>query len=249
MCGLVRPILVAVARLRRLAGNDPPRGGYTRLMLVLLGRAAARLRHGRAVHTPGQAFVGTMRSETERPPWLPLPPNGQVVARLSKGAGTPGAVPDVLGLALRLPAPTADRPWDVLLSSAGSGPLGRAVPWPARSWSRARFSSIAPWRVADRLWWLLARLGDEHRVDPPGAALPTVASLPITLTLFAVTASGHRCPAATVTLTDADADGRCPEWFDPLGTTPAGTELVPRWLTTLRDEAYRGSRDGRGLPG
>ncbi|WP_317189865.1 MmpS family transport accessory protein, partial [Mycobacterium avium] len=58
---------------------------------------------------------------------LPIPPS-RIVARLSKATGTPGALPDFIGLALRGSAPQpAGTPWDILLVSAGSGVLSRAA--------------------------------------------------------------------------------------------------------------------------
>jgi hypothetical protein len=52
--------------------------------------------------------------------------SAEVVGRISKGAGLPAGLPDIVGLAWRIPpAPFAPNLWDVLPASAGAGPLSR----------------------------------------------------------------------------------------------------------------------------
>ncbi|WP_431902988.1 hypothetical protein [Amycolatopsis thermoflava] len=127
--------------------------------------ALARLRHARVFHPRGVLLRGTL--ETLAPGELPLPPSGPVVARLSKGAGLPRGMPDILGLALRIP--TDDGPWDLTLASASARVLLR----PARGWRRAVFSSLVPYRVAAGLRWILAEVDGPAtpvariELDPP----------------------------------------------------------------------------------
>jgi len=76
-------------------------------------------------------------------PWLDEPARELVVVRLSRGAGLPAALPDVLGLAIRIPSD--DAPVDLLLSSAGRSPLGRLLPAPRRD-AATSYSSIMGYR-------------------------------------------------------------------------------------------------------
>ena len=81
--------------------------------------AGAALRHRRLFHPTGVLADGAL--ERLAPPGTGLPVEScAVVARVSKGLGTPGRLPDFAGLAWRMP-PTAfsATPWDVLLVSAG----------------------------------------------------------------------------------------------------------------------------------
>jgi hypothetical protein len=74
-----------------------------------------------------------------------------VIARVSKGAGTPGGAPDILGLAVRIPTQNGlSQLWDLALSSSGSGALSRTRPIPARQWGAARYGSIVPYRYGSR---------------------------------------------------------------------------------------------------
>ncbi|HEX2267819.1 MAG TPA: hypothetical protein VHI97_06420, partial [Actinomycetota bacterium] len=86
--------------------------------------AATRLRGRRFFHPYGRAFAGTLH--------MPKAKAGlkqgshQAIARLSRGAGMPRGLPDVLGLAIKLPdfnGPRRDQ--DFLLVSAASAPVAR----------------------------------------------------------------------------------------------------------------------------
>ncbi|OXM74933.1 MULTISPECIES: hypothetical protein [Amycolatopsis] len=193
--------------------------------------ALARWRRARVFHPRGILLRGTL--ETLAPDELPLPPGGPVVARLSKGAGLPGRMPDILGLALRIP--TDDGPWDLTLASASARVLLR----PARGWRRARFSSVVPYRVARGLRWILASVD-----GPDGASLDAVAAGPVTVTCCVAKLTGPATPVARIVLDSPLGDGERPS-FDPMLHSPPGARLYPDWLSRLREPAYQGSRAGR----
>ncbi|MGV0803944.1 phosphodiesterase, partial [Mycolicibacterium elephantis] len=68
-----------------------------------------------------------------------------VVGRVSKGGGLPGPLPDVAGVAWRMPPPQdlhGCTPWDVLLASTLGG--SRMVLSPIVRWHGATFSSLMP---------------------------------------------------------------------------------------------------------
>ncbi|HEY0700466.1 MAG TPA: hypothetical protein VGD43_22010, partial [Micromonospora sp.] len=162
------------------------------LRVAFRGLAAAR--RARAVHPDGVLLAGELIAEPDS--GLPFPPRAGVLVRLSKGAGTPGGLPDVLGLAIRVAGS-----WDLLLSSAGTGPLSRLLPLPARRWSTARYGTLLPYRAGGRLVWFLA--GPE-RAEPPSR-----------FTLLAGTAAGRWRPVARLELTGEAPAGEEPA-FDPM---------------------------------
>ena len=111
-----------------------PRGTRVRCVVTDLARAAGRLvavplgavarrRHGRPMHPRGAVFDAVLDRTGSLPPWgvpwLDEPAREDVVVRLSRGAGLPAPLPDLLGLAVRVPGD--DDPVDLLLTSAGRG--------------------------------------------------------------------------------------------------------------------------------
>ena len=117
-----------------------------RVVAVPLG-AVARWRGGRPMHPRGAVFDAVLERSGWVPPWgvpwLDEPARDPVVVRLSRGAGLPAPVPDLLGLAIRVPG--ADAPVDLLLTTTGSGRLARLLPVPRRD-TAAVYSSIMGYR-------------------------------------------------------------------------------------------------------
>jgi hypothetical protein len=89
--------------------------------LTTIFRGLAGLRRARAFHPRGLMLAGELTTEEKSP--LPLNTGVRpVIARVSKGVGTPGGAPDILGLAVRIPTENGlSRSWDLALSSSGSG--------------------------------------------------------------------------------------------------------------------------------
>jgi hypothetical protein len=106
-------------------------------------RALAQLRNARVFHPHGLVLDGELTVLARGPlPWEAGTRN-PVLARMSRGIGLPGDVPDVLGLSIRLlDAGGPSRHWDFALASCGWGPA-QVIPFPARSWDRARSSTLA----------------------------------------------------------------------------------------------------------
>ena len=108
-------------------------------------QAGAALRGARLFHPDGVLAKGTLTRVAADGVGLPMA-DCDVVARVSKGVGMPGTVPDVLGLAMRMPPHPGDHaPWDVLLASAaGTNLVARTIPFPAREIASAVLSSLQP---------------------------------------------------------------------------------------------------------
>ena len=190
-------------------------------------RMLAGARDAKAFHPRGRWFEGELTATFD--PALPLPVGAvEVCGRLSKGVGTSGGLPDVLGLAFRLPGP-----WDVLLSTC----CARVLPRPARTWSSARYGSIMPFRRHDRLVWLAA-VPDRGRSR--SAAL---ADLPAELG-FTLEVGPPWRPVGRLVARPLDVDRDLPA-LDPVLNRPADVDLAPAALRRARERAYRGSRRGR----
>ena len=115
-----------------------------------------RSRHQRSLHPAGRSFTGELEiwgvAEPIGSGLLDRPGHYPVTVRVSKGVGTRGTRPDVLGLAIRVHRARTD----LLLSTAGSGRLTRHVPMPRREFS-TRYGSITSYRTgADRKVYLAA---------------------------------------------------------------------------------------------
>ena len=94
------------------------------------------IRRRRVFHPVGVMASGSL--ERLAPPGEGLPvESSEVLGRLSKGIGLPGGLPDIIGLAVRIPPqPFAATPWDILMASAGSGLLTRFALRPRILWQR-----------------------------------------------------------------------------------------------------------------
>ena len=126
----------------------------------------ARVRRAKPMHPEGVVFAAVL---TRRPlgvgvPWLDTAGTDDVLVRLSRGAGLPARLPDLLGFALRLPG---NPPVDLLLSSTGRGRWTRLVPVPRRDAAAGYGSIMASRSTAGPVW--LAAL-------PQGGPLPSDAA-------------------------------------------------------------------------
>jgi hypothetical protein len=212
-------------------------------------KLGAEMRHKRAFHPIGVVAAGRIDRTAPEVTGLPVA-SGEVIGRLSKGAGLPGDVADFAGLAWRM-GPTAPGacPWDVLMVSAGSSTLGRLVLRPATAWPRAEFSTLMPLSYAGQSWWLQAHIVDD--VGSAGLALQPIAERlrdeqPIRIDIRQATFGQDPAPLATLTFTHLLPEGEGDDLgFDPTRNSAPGVALQPGWLTALRRGAYRGSRQGR----
>ncbi|SCF08432.1 phosphodiesterase [Micromonospora mirobrigensis] len=221
--------------------------------VVVAGAAAAltRLRRTRRLlHPAGRSFTADVLI------WGAVPPTGvplldrpgryRGTVRLSKGTPTPGAWPDLLGLAVRL-HDTGDGPVDLLVSSSGAPPVLRNLPLPRRRFT-GTYTTIMPFRAEARRVWLAALADPESPELGRGLAELTAvtgARRP-RLVLAAGSAVGPWHPVGQVTLGDR-LDERADRAlaFDPIGNLPPGLRAVGL-LAWLREQTYRGSRRARG---
>ena len=133
-------------------------------------------------------------------PLLDLPGRYAALFRFSRGAGLPDAVPDFLGLAVRVvDAGGPGRHQDFLLDTGSSLPVLRRLPLPRRDLLRVTYSSLLPFQAAQRRLLIGAQ--------PFGAAscqslqaLP--AALPVRLRLLLARLPGGWQPLAELVASD-----------------------------------------------
>jgi hypothetical protein len=223
--------------------------------LGLAVRAVRPVRR-RPLHPRGVHLGGTLRPRADRAEsglaWLdglsePLP----VRARLSRGAGLPALLPDVLGIALQLPA--GDGPGaevHLLHSSTHRSPLGRFVLAPRRSASGAFLSTLMPFR-GERgpvLLALAAAPAPALPADPTGAAR-VLEKESWRLRLLQARPRGAWHPVADVVLARTPHDPvDTARRSDPLLFAPPG-DTTYAWTRLLRGPSYRASRARGELPG
>lgn len=169
-------------------------------MLGVLGVAAvgirlAHARHRRILHPAGRSFTGTLEvwgaaGEPTGSQLVDRPAAHPVTVRISKGAGTPGGLPDLLGLAVRVHGPGPGSRQDLLLSTAGTSRLSRHLPLPRWGFDTG-YGSILSYRTG------------ANGVKTYLAAVPDPAGPRLGRSLDAVTATATG-EGATVLLT---ADG------------------------------------------
>nr|WP_246324167.1 phosphodiesterase [Petropleomorpha daqingensis] len=157
-------------------------------------------------------------------PWLDEPARDDVVVRISRSAGLPAPLPDVFGLAVRIP----DGPVDLLLWATPIGPVVRFVPVPRRDAATA-YTSIMGYR-SDAGTLRLAALPDD------GSARR--------FTMAAARGQGPWRPFGRLVLGAAREPVDPGVRFDAVGNPPHG--LVPDGpLARFRARAYAAARRGR----
>jgi hypothetical protein len=223
--------------------------------LALLMRAILVVRRPRPIHSTGLLLTGSIR-------WLPRTrarcgvawiddrdggATQDVTARFSRGAGLPAALPDVLGLAVRVPAEPGSA--DLLLSTTGLGPAGRFVLQPRFTPTGARFSTLMPYRGGQGPVLVAARARAPARLPARTEDLrDALAGSPWALDLLVATPLGRWHRFAELELRPA-ARGPLdtPEIrFDPVLHVPPGAGTY-RWAALLREPSYSRARRGRPL--
>ena len=214
--------------------RSDPRAEPHAVALAAVGAAMAglaRLRSGRkAAHPSGRTVRGVVHRAGLQVrvgvPWLDEPGRDEVAVRLSRGAGLPHALPDLLGLALRLRG-EGGAPHDVLLSTTGLSPVRRHVLALRRDPLRSAYTSVVA-----------------HRSPAGPLALAAIPARPGPGFVLAVASPGG--PWRPFAHLELDTAAVLPDVvFDPVLHALPG--LPPgRRMGALRRAAYAGSRRGRG---
>lgn len=198
-------------------------------------RLASRLRGARIFHPRGLTLAARLHVIGQGP--LPAGETDCVV-RLSKGFGTPGGSPDVLGVAIRV---LGDEPFDALLASTiGTRGWRRFVLALAAGWGRVRLSSLMPWEDEEgHRAYFAGRIADLQLTDTRTSTVTE--HLPMDVRLY-VSGPDRVWQTGVLVVTGPEL----PEVdYDPVLRHPPGWRLVPDRLAAQRIAAYDGSRSGR----
>jgi hypothetical protein len=238
----------------RPAPSFRPAGAATPFIEATAGAAssvvfglASFIRRARVFHPVGVAFSATV--DVPAAGVLPVGSHDAVL-RFSRGAGLPEAVPDILGLALRIvDLHGPGRHQDLLLVTSGSSPGTRHALVPARTFGHHRWSTLLPYEVGGRRVVFGARpsssaLDGARRLED----LRRLADHGVRFALDVAEPRGDWEEVAAITIgrerTDEENEGLR---FNP-ANTGGGIEPVGV-LQTIRRRAYRGSQEGRPTPG
>ena len=203
-------------------------------------------RPDRPIHPEGLGLAGVL-TRTGNPAgpsgidWLDSPGTDQVVARFSRSVGLPQALPDILGLALRV-SPSGDAaaaddaaagPADVLFASTGWGMPGRLLLAPRLDVAGATMTTLMPYRGQRGP----VLLGVRTRSLPPGS----LASGEWVLGLHWASPGGPWRECGELRLHAGGNPADIPLRFDPLENQPPGAEAYG-WTRRLRKPSYRAAR-------
>ena len=178
-------------------------------------------------------------------PWLDDAGTEAATARLSRGAGLPAPLPDLLGLAVCVPGD--ERPVHLLLSSTGRGRLTRLLPVPRRDASCV-YSSVMAYR-SDAGPIRLAAFPEADEVpSEPAPQADAMARWRPSFTVAAATGLGPWRPFGRLTLT-APEEPRDPDLrFDAVLNPPHGL-VADGPMARFRAPAYKTARAARNARG
>jgi hypothetical protein len=226
------------------------------------------IRPARPVHPAGLSLTGSLARHGAGPganeragvAWLDEPGESRVEARLSRGLGLPAWLPDIVGLALRVPAcevapqdaseaRTAARAQpasDILLASTGWSRPGRFLVLLRRRVDQATLGTLMPYRTPSGPVLLAAR------------PIPAATRLPASidgfrralnggtwrLGLYWARASGPWVRFGTLDLRLDPGRMDSGVRHDPVLNPPPGL-LTYEWTRNLRERSYRLARRRR----
>lgn len=210
-------------------------------MIRTVFRGLARLRGRPAFHPRGVLLGGELQIDDARSAvGAALGPGPhRVLVRLSKGAGTPGALPDLLGVAVRVEPDGTRDAVDLLFTSSTAGGVLLA---PARGWRTATYSTLLPYDTAAGRVRLLVE-PEPREPDPPADPRAVPDAVRARSLRFRLVEARPRDRRAVATLVlGEERTGRVA--FDPVLHQHPRLRPV-RLLAGLRARAYSGSRRGR----
>lgn len=160
--------------------------------------------------------------------WLDEEGVDDVLVRLSRAVGLPPGLPDIHGLAMRVPTGGASE-GDLLLASTGLGRVGRFVLTFGRAAYSRPLTTLLPYRTSSGALLLAAEPLGERRYRLSWARPRGPWNRFATLTVDAAPPEG--CSDALVS-------------FDPVLNTVPGLENYG-WVRRLREPSYGTARDSR----
>ncbi|KRE92200.1 hypothetical protein ASG76_17225 [Nocardioides sp. Soil774] len=200
-------------------------------MLGVATRTIAARPATKPLHPRGSVVQGTLhRVGTQGltgAGWLDHAGEDLVLVRQSRAIGLPPPVPDIHGLAIRVPTEGGQH-GDLLFASTGLGRLTRFTLTAARSPYRRSMTTLLPYRAPVGAVLLSAVFRDESRVE-----------------LAWATPSGGWHTFADLSLPTGPSDhADMPVSFDPVRNVLPGLEPYD-WVRRLREPSYATARQSR----
>jgi hypothetical protein len=189
-------------------------------------RPAAKPLHPRGSVVPGTLHRFGAHNKTGAA-WLDQKGDDQVVVRQSRAVGLPSPLPDIFGLAVRVPT-EGGRHGDLLFASTGLGRLTRFTLTPARSPYGRPLTTLLPFRTPAGAVLLSAVFRDESTV-----ALA-----------WAVRSGAWHSFAELLLHEDPVDEVDTPMSFDPVRNALPGLTTYD-WVRRLREPAYITARRSR----
>lgn len=189
------------------------------------------------LHPAGSVFPATIRRYGMRDvdrigvPWIDEAGVTEATVRFSRATGLPQPLPDIHGLAVRIPGGSTDGGHaDILLATTGLGRATRFALVPARSRGGASYSTLLPYRSS--------------RGPVLVAAVPENDTATV-LTLAVASPGGQWTAFGDLTVAEQHHEGSRDETsFDPVINMLDGLSYYP-WATRLREGAYSAARWSR----
>jgi hypothetical protein len=183
------------------------------------------------LHPRGSVVEGTLRRYGARDKtgaaWLDDAGEDRVLVRQSRAVGLPAPVPDIFGLAIRVPI-DGGCDGDLLFASTGLGRLTRFMLTPARSPYGRPMTTLLPYRTPAGAVLLSAVFQDEHR-----------------LALAWALGAGAWHPFAQLVLDEEPVDkADMGLSFEPVRNRLPGLDTY-EWVRRLREPAYGTARRSR----
>lgn len=230
--------------------------------------AVGRLRRGRRkpLHPDGAVLPGTVHRDGAATTWgtafLDATGEHEAVVRLSRSAGLPPPLPDVLGLAVRISIDGRDA--DLLMSSAGRSTVTRFLLRPRTSPGRGIYTTLLPYRSARGPVLIAADPDPPRRLSSQPAALADeLGAEPMRFTLRCAAPRGRWEPFGTLEVGTPTADVSdsggpfgpprsdnsvdAAISFDPVLNPLPGLRMYDV-IARVRATTYAAARRARGLP-
>jgi hypothetical protein len=219
---------VSVHSLLDTAGEAAATAGG-RLLRTATGLVAARPA-AKPLHPRGSVVRGVLRRSGAAgrtgAAWLDRPGEDEVLVRRSRAVGLPGPVPDIHGVAIRVP--TDDGYGDLLFATTGLGRVSRFVLTAARTPHGRPMTTLLPYRTPAGPVLLSAVFRDEG-----------------TLGLAWALGAGTWQPFAELSLAEDPLEGPDAQVsFDPVHNMLPGLANYA-WVSRLREPSYAGARQSR----
>jgi hypothetical protein len=211
------------------------------------GALAALRPTPKPLHPAGTVLLATLRRfggpGTSSSPWLDSAAEDPVLVRISRAVGLPSPVPDVFGLALRVPL-DAGRHGDVLFASTGLGRVTRFTLTLGRTPYSRPMTTLLPYRTPSGpvlLGAVFARpRGGEHAArDRPSDGRPRL----VDLSWARPGGAWHQF--ARLELPDPTVGDDALVSFDPVLNPLTGLSTYG-WVRRLREPSYVVARRSRG---